>query len=250
MKSTNSLLNLYRVDAQVRALRRRLDSAQHYLQTQTKLFKTVNQQLEELQTRKRHLQATIGNFEGEIASIDERIEKLRGELNSAVTNKQYAAVLNELNTVKATRSELEDRILQEMERIEQLDEQFEVLQKQRGERDKVRDVAAGELKQREAEIGQRLAELSDERDAAAAEVPAAELAIFDEMADAYDGEAMAPIEEIDRRHREYACGACHMHVPFEQISVLVGGGDALVRCTACNRILYLQEETRGSLVKK
>ena len=41
-----------------------------------------------------------------------------------------------------------------------------------------------------------------------------------------------------------------MHVPFEQVVVLLGGSGTLVRCTACTRILYLQEETRGALVKK
>ncbi len=250
MESINSLLNLYRVDGQVRALQKRLDSAQRYLQAQTKNLDALTEQLQELKTRKRQTQATIGNLEVETAAADERLEKLRTELNSAVTNKQYSAVLTELNTVKLNRSEVEDRILGDMERIEQLEKQIDGVQAQRDDRGKVRDVAQSELDQRQANIGQRLEELADERRAAAAEVPPAALAIFDEMADCYDGEALATILEIDRRHREYACGSCNMHVPFERISLLLGGSDDVVRCTACSRILYLQEETRGSLAKK
>ncbi|MHC4108702.1 MAG: zinc ribbon domain-containing protein, partial [Planctomycetota bacterium] len=228
MGSIDTLLNLYRVDAQVRALRRRLESAQRNLHAQTRLLETADQQLEELRSRKRQIQATIGNLEGESAGVDQRLEKLRTELNSAVTNKQYSAVLTELNTVKLDRSGLEDRILQEMERIEQLDQQFEAVESQRADRGKVCDAARHELKERQGEVGDRLAELGAERDAAAAEVSGAELAVFNEMADCYDGEAMAPIEEIDRRHREYACGACNMHVPFEQVVLLLGGRDTLV----------------------
>ncbi len=250
MGSIDTLLNLHRVDSQVRALRHRLDSAKRNLQAQTRLLETADQQLQELSSHKRQIQATIGNLESEVAGIDQRLEKLRTELNSAVTNKQYSAVLTELNTVKLDRSGLEDRVLQEMERIEQLDQQFAEIESQRGDRATVRDAARHELEQREAEVGDRLTELGTERDAAAAEVPGAELAVFNEMADCYDGEAMAPIEEVDRRHREYACGACNMHIPFEQVVVLLGGCDTLVRCTACTRILYLQEETRGALVKK
>lgn len=250
MGSVDTLLNLFRVDSQVRALRRRLESAERNLQAQTRLLETADQQLEELSSRKRQIQATIGNLEGEIAGIDQRLEKLRTELNSAVTNKQYSAVLTELNTVKLDRSGLEDKVLREMEQIEQLDQQFAEVESQRGNRATVCDAARQELEQREAEVGDRLTELGVERDAAAAEVPGAELVVFNEMADCYDGEAMAPIEEVDRRHREYACGACNMHVPFEQVVLLLGGSDTLVRCTACTRILYLQEETRGALVKK
>ena len=70
------------------------------------------------------------------------------------------------------------------------------------------------------------------------------------MADTYDGDAMAQVEEIDRRHRDYACGSCHMTVPFENVAVLLSGADTLVRCSACDRILYMQEETKGALAKK
>ncbi|MHC4947721.1 MAG: zinc ribbon domain-containing protein [Planctomycetota bacterium] len=250
MGLTANLLNLFRVDAQVRGLQSRLDSAQRYLDGQTAHLRTLNEQLEELQTRKRHVQANIANLETETATIDDRLEKLRDELNTSVTNKQYTAVLTELNTVKAQRSEIEDRELQQMEAVEQLDAAIAETEGQIGERTKVRDVARAQLEERHAEVGQRLSELEIERASAAGAVPESELAVFEQVSDTYDGEAMAPIEEVDRRHREYACGACNMHLPFEQVVSLMSHGDTLVRCTACDRILYLEEETRGALAPK
>ncbi|MHC4993207.1 MAG: zinc ribbon domain-containing protein [Planctomycetota bacterium] len=250
MTLINSLLQLYQVDAQVRGLRNRLDAAGRYLNAQNAQLKQLEQQQSELQTRKKQTQATIANHEVEIAGIDERIEKLRDELNSAVTNKQYGALLTELNSHKTQRGELEEKVLQEMETVEQRHGHLEDLQKQVVARIKVRDLAADERQEREAEIGERLAELEKERESSTTGIPAEHLAVFDEMADCYDGEAMAQIEEIDRRHRDYACGACHMTLPFEHVSVLLSGGDTLVRCTACSRILYLHEETRGALAKQ
>lgn len=250
MTLVDSLLNLFRVDGQVRALRSRLDSAERYLAAQNRQLNDLLQQQQELETRRKHVQASIGNQEVELQGIDQRIERLRADLNSAVTNKQYSALLTELNTIKASRAAVEDRMLQDMEQIEQLQAQKADLDAQIAERTKVCDLAQAQLDERRADVGQRLAELEAEREKAAAVIPSDMLAVFDDLADTYEGEAMSPVEEIDRRHREYACGACHMHLPFEQVSLLTSRSDTLIRCPSCSRILYMQEEMRGSLVKK
>ncbi len=250
MGLTEKLVTLFRVDAQVRGLRRRLETAQRHLDTQDRHLEQLRQQRAELDVRQRQLRATVSNLEIEAAAIDERLEKLRNELNGATTNKQYTAVLTELNTVKQSRSELDDQQLQQMERIEQNNELLAKLAAETAEREKVRTLAERELRERQGDVGARLSELEAERRTAASSVPAADLKLFNELAEAYDGEAMAEVQEIDRRRREYACGACHIHLPFQAISVLLCKGDVAVRCTACRRILYLQEETRGALAKK
>ena len=250
MGLVENLVNLFRVDGQVRALRSRLTSAERYLNAQTKQLNDLLQMQAELATRRRHVQATIGNFEVETKSIDARLEKLRGELNSAATNKQYAAVLTELNTVKTGRGEVEDRMLTEMEQLEKLQQQQTELEAQIAEKTKLRNLAQQQLDERRADVGQRLAELETERKAAAAVIPQNELALFDELAEDNDGEAMGQVEIVDRRHREFACGACNMHLPFELITMLIARNDALVRCPSCTRILFMQEETRGALANK
>jgi len=250
MGLVDSLLNLYRVDVQVRGLRSRLNSAERYLAAQTKQWTDLQQQQQEFQTRKRHLQATIGNLEIEVKSIDDRLEKLRNELNNAPTNKQYAALLAELNTVKTTRGGIEDRMLADMEQVEKIQEQLAAVEAQIVERTKVRDLAQAQLDERRNDVGHRLSELEIERQHAAAVVPAPALAIFEEVADSHEGEAMSAVEEVDRRHREYACGACNMHIPFEQVSLLTSRNDSVIRCPSCMRILFMQEEMRGTLAKK
>lgn len=250
MALVDSLLSLFHVDAQVRGLRSRLGSAERYLAAQTKQHNDLLQSQNELQTRKRQLQASIGNSEVEVKGIDERLEKLRGELNSAVTNKQYTALLTELNTIKAGRTAVEDRMLGEMEQLERMQEQVAALDPQLAERAKLRDIAKTQLEERKADIGHRLAELEEERRKAAAVIPPHILSVFDDVAEIHEGEAMAAIAEIDRKGREYACEACNMHVPFEQVSMLTSKTDVLVRCPSCSRILYMQEEVRGSLAKK
>lgn len=250
MALIDSLLNLYRVDSQVRALRSRLDAAQRYLDAQVKQIEQLSLQRDETLSRKKHLQASIGNRESELASIDERIEKLRVELNNAVTNKQYNALLTELNSIKDDRAQVEELILSEMEQIEQFDAQLGELQSQLDEREKVRQVAEAQLHERQADVGQRLEELQQERQQATVGIPGDVLHLFEEIGDLHDGQVMAEVEEISRRHREYACGACHMQMPFNLISMMYSSADEVVRCPACGRILHIQEEMRGTLSKK
>jgi predicted nucleic acid-binding Zn-ribbon protein len=250
MSLTDSLLSLYRVDAQVRGLRSRLESAERYLAAQEQQLNILLQQQHELHSRKRQTQAAVAALELEVKSIDDRLEKLRNELNAAVNNKQYSAVLTELNTVKTNRAGLEERELQNMEQIEAIDAQFATLEAQIAERIKVRDLAKAQLEERRGDVGTRLSELEQERAKAAAVIPASALQIFDEVADIHEGEAMAAVEEIDRRHREYACGACNIQLPFELIAMLTAKADSLVRCSACGRLLYLQEAMVSLAAKK
>lgn len=250
MSLIENLLTLFNVDKQVRGLRSRLETAQRYFAGQSKLVDVLQQQQAELQTRRKHLQATTANSDVEIKGIDQRLEKYRSDLNSANTKKQYDAVLTEMNTVKTSRSAVEDKMLADLEQIEKIEAEIKGLDSQLIERHKVREIARHQLEERKADVGQRLAELEVEREKAAAVIPAHALAVFDEMANAHDGEAMAQVEVIDRRNRDYACGSCNLHVPFDQVSLLASRNEALMRCPSCSRILFMQEEIRGALVKK
>lgn len=250
MALVDSLLNLHRVDSQVRGLRARLAQAQRYLATQDKTLGDLLRQHQELQQRRKQFQANIANCELELKTVDARLEKLRNDLNGAATTKQHQAVLTEMNTVKIKRGQMEDRMLADMEQVEKLAEQFGTLETQVAERTKLRDHAKGELEERHNDVGARLAELETERRQAAALLPENVLSLFDKLAEDYDGEAMAPIEEIDRRNREYACGECNMHLPFEQFSQLSSRSDVVVRCPSCTRILYVREEVRVAPGKK
>ena len=249
MSLMEQLQKLHLVDAQVRGLERRLASARRYLAAQQIKLDAVEGEIHELETRRRQLQAKIGNFEGEMATIDERIASLREKQNQASTSKQYTALVTEVNTLKADRSAIETKALADMVQVDELNTSIEALQHIRSERVTLRDSAQRDLDQRQNDVGERLEQLQTERKVAAGAVPGSALRIFDELAEEYDGEAMASIEIVDRRHHEYACGSCNMHLPIESIARLMGNTEIneVLRCPACRRILFLQEETRGAM---
>lgn len=250
MGVTSKLLRFHRVENELRGLRRRIDAAGRYLALQDKALADIDAREAALEGQIRQLEAAIHNDETEIAGLDEKVAHLRETLSAVNTSKEYTAILTEINTFKADKGQIEERVLERMGGLEALREQRAQTQAERAERIKVRAVAEAELKRRQADAADRLEELERERALAAADVPDDALRIYESEAARRDGgDVMSPLEEHDRKRMEYACGACQVLMPVEVVSTLVGRGD-LTRCVSCGVILYVQEETRESLAGK
>ena len=247
MPLIDNLLSLYNVDRQVRSLRSRVESAEIYLKVQKKQMDGIGVEQVENDQKQMQRKVNIANTETETGSIDARIDHLRDELKLAVNDKQYSALLAEVNTLKERRRAFDDELLTEMTALEELETVASEINQRLAEREKLLKVATKELQTRESEIAEQLVELEKEREIAAAVIPDDVLSDFDEIADDYDGESMAAIEIIDKKRREYSCTSCSLHLPLETVSVLMGNKDTVVKCGQCDRILYLEEASREAL---
>jgi uncharacterized protein len=239
MRLTDKLLRVYRVDRQLAGLQSRLKSAERFLQDQTSQIDTVESRRQSLEKQHKQTRATIADHEGEMARIDEVIATKREQMNTTRTNKEYKALLTEVNTLKAERDKAESSALELMSKADELGAQLADLDKVRGDRGKVRQVAADDRDKKAAEIKDRLAELEAERKKLAAEVPASAMSAYEELVRQKDEDAMAPLEEQDRKRHEFTCGACMMAVPVETVSALMSHG-SLTRCSSCGCILFLE----------
>jgi predicted nucleic acid-binding Zn-ribbon protein len=247
MPLIDNLLTLYKVDRQVRSLQSRVESAQLYLKVQTKLMTTISVQLSENELRLKHHKSNIAVAETETGSIDARVERLREDLNKAVNDKEYKALLAEVNTLKDQRKAFEDEMLIEMASVETLDTTLVEITAKIDERKKITKVAEKELHVRQDEIAEQLAELEKERTTAASVIPVDILEDFDEIADDYEGESMASIEIIDKKRKEYSCNSCSLHLPLESIVQLMANDDTIVKCGQCDRILFLEQASKEAL---
>lgn len=249
MTVTDQLLRLHKVDRRLRELRSRLASAERYLKLQDQQLADLAKRREAMSAQVRQLQATVHNDESEMEGLDEKIAKLRDQLNSAKTSREYSAFLTEINTFKADKEQIEERALEGMQRLDELKANLQALDAEYEERKGIRDVAESDLKQREADAKDQLETLIAEREEAADEVPRDALAVFDSIAARIEPheDVMSPIEEHSRRSMEYACGGCQTMLPVELVSRLLGKGD-LTRCVSCGSILFMEESLRESML--
>ena len=237
----HGLIKLQRVENTLRAVKTKLTRCRRSVIFQENQLRTLQSGLEAKQEEIKLTRIQVDRLELELKSRDEHIEKLRGHLNLARTNKEYSALLTELNTAKADDSKLETQVLELMKNIETDEaacgELINQIEEQKAKLDEVR-------KETESKAGgfeKEVEEIQAEWDAAAKEIADKKsLAIFERVAETYDGEAMAEVEGMESNSGSFSCGGCFMGIPAEVVNIL-SGHDEIVRCSNCTRILYLRE---------
>jgi len=246
----DSLHALYLLDRQVRGMRSRLDNAERRrLALQGKLDQ-LTQQNQELTEQIKLTQTHANTLEHQAQGIEEKINDHRAKMTQVTNNKEYSALLIEVNTLKIEKDKIEEQALTHLTQIDELKERLDQVTQKMAQQQQMVNSAASEVKQHEEEVGERLAELTVERDEAAELVPPDLRSVFDRLSDNYDGEAMAVVVEEDRRRLEYTCGGCYLTIPVERVNALYTKPDKATACPNCQRILFLDQDLKAGLGTK
>lgn len=241
----DALHRLQTIETQVRSVREQIDSKRRSVQSHQRRIATLERQISDLHQQIRTAQAETDRLDLDRKTHEQHIAKLREALNRSKTNKEYAAVLSQLNTDKADASKIEDAVLAALARIDEHKKQEAELRAAR-EKELVRvaelEKAAAET---EARLAAKLKELELQREAAAASVPPESLLFFERACEAHDGEGMAAIEQVHPKRSEYVCSGCNMSLTLETVNSLQSR-DVIVQCQTCSRILYLDTPSHVS----
>ncbi|MBS3734019.1 MAG: hypothetical protein KGY99_03750 [Phycisphaerae bacterium] len=241
-----ALLELQSVESQLRQVRDRR-------RRRTRAAKVQQRAIEELRQSERQLQETLAQRQRQadsaaldVKAAEERISHFRSALNTAKTNKEYASILTQLNTVKADNAKREEEALQLMQNVEEATgELTELRQRIESEQSRLQDIETANAQEVEKLDGM-IAELQERHDAAAENVPDTERRLFKRIADNYDGEAMAVVEQHGKKPPyEFVCGGCFMSINAEHVNALKVR-DEVRRCDSCGRILYLESQTQSA----
>lgn len=237
----NGLVKLQRVENRLRAVKTKLTRCRRGVLFQENQLRTLQNGLEAKQEEIKQAKLQVGRLEMDLKERDQQIDKYRSQLNLARTNKEYSALLTELNTAKADDSKIETQVLELMKNVETDEAACEEIKSQiEAQRAKVDEIRK-ESEIKAIELEKEIAEIQTEWDTEAKDIPAAALQFFQRVAETYDGEAMAEVEQVDESSASYSCGGCFMGIPAEIVNVL-SGKDDIVRCSNCTRILYLKQD--------
>ncbi len=193
----------------------------------------LDQRLEVRQGETAELARAQRRLEDEVASLDARAVAEDGRLYSGTVTspRELAAIQDEVASLRAHVSSIEDQVLEVMERGEPL--AAEVAQLVADRTAVLAELAALDraIAESEAEIDSQLAQLEATRVEAAAVVPAELRSEYEVLRSRLGGVAVARLEG-DR------CLGCHLSLPAGELSrIRRAPADAVVHHEECGRIL-------------
>lgn len=194
--------------------------------------------------------ARAANLDGDVKSREARIEKLRQRQQGVTNNKEYQALIVDINTQKLDKGKIEEEALRQMELAESQKKLASDTQaKLESERVKLKEMLES-VDARADEVKAEIARLDAPMNEAGALVPARFMDIYTRAARAFDDDPMVPIDKPNARTEEYLCTGCNTYLVVDVYN-RIHTRDELVLCPSCSRILYIPEDlTPDKAIKK
>jgi len=235
----DALHRLQAIETQLQALRQQVEGKRREISIQTRRLAELEENYRRQHDRIRQLQMDIDRLELERKSREDEIVKYREQMKTTRTNKEYAALRVQINTLDANNRKLEDRILGLMAQADQLKAESSTIQADRDRQLARLEKLKQELADIEAHTGPRIADLTARREEATFQVPASALEAFERVCEHHESEAMAPILRPHAKREDFICGGCQMSIPLQKVNAILGT-DEIQTCDVCGRILYLE----------
>ena len=199
---------------------------------------SIKNELDENKQNLKILGIEINKKELDLNDISTKIEKLKDQLYLVTNNKQYDALMVEIDHLKEQQSscktesiKLMDEKEKTIENIKNMESNLEVLSKDLVERRK-------KLKSAISDSADQKSDLENMRAKELEEIANNILSIYDNVSQARDGIAVVPLVGS-------GCGGCGAHVPPQKVTE-IRAKSGIHRCDMCGRFLY-QEKIKVNL---
>ena len=228
------LVELQKIDVDIFSFKKELNDKPVLIEELKKQFEQKKTKLKQLEDGLKILQVDQKNKEIDLKSKEDLIVKTDAQLSQLKTNKDYQTKLLEIESIKADKSIIEEKILLsydaideakkkiDQERVLVAEEEKKFLEQKRKVDDELTQVQAN-LQHREGDRRQILPNINPEF-----------LARYDRILNNRDGLALVPV-------KNHSCGGCYMSIP-DQVVNQIKMYDQIVICEMCARLLYLEDE--------
>jgi len=228
------LIELQKLDLRIMEIneqRRKIPDRLHQVETP---LREARQVLQETTVSMEIVVKERRGYEREVEVQDAHNDKMRARLSEIKTNKEYQAHLFELQMANKKKSEIEDKVLACMEKIEQLQRTMKESQERVESVELTFAQEKNVLDELEGRLSSELAELEVQQRQQATHVERGLLDRYTRLKSARKDQALAAI-------KGGMCAGCRLQIP-PQLIAEVKRSQGLHTCPYCHRMLYWEGE--------
>ncbi|SYZ74193.1 conserved hypothetical protein [Candidatus Zixiibacteriota bacterium] len=202
-----------------------MENLRHEIDEAETLFQNTQKEISDSKVMQKELEL-------EIASRQADLKKLQDQMMAIKTNKEYDALVSQIDNVKGAINEKETQLFEIVERLEKLEsdvKDFEVKGKE------IQDRNSRELKSLQEKmdsVGSKIKVKEEERSNITVRVPKRTMSVYEMVRKSRGGTVVVPV-------RKRACGACYKALPPHRIQE-IKRGDHIITCDNCGRMLIWQ----------
>jgi len=228
------LLKLQVIDYDIGELERSKAYLPDMMENLNREIDEVKKQLQETAAALEQAKVHQKNLELDIKEKEAKLAKLQEQMMSIKTNKEYDALVSEIDGIKETISSNETELLETIDRISELENKQKELEERRGKVDENNSKQLQILQEKVDSIGSKMEVKEKEREDTLSSVPRRVLSVYERVRKGRSGAAVVAV-------KKRACGSCYKQLTPKKLQE-IKRGDRIHTCDTCGRLLYWDDD--------
>ncbi len=229
----HELIRLQEIDTKLLEIHEKKTELEEEIQKVREPLSRMENERDDLNQKVEELSKEVRALEQNVPDQEERIRKSREKLPQITTQKEYFAVLKEIETMERDKENLEESLLKKMGTLEELQSERDRLTAQCREEEKTFQEKRDRMIEEHSHYDTETEKLNTEKENISREIDPQYLAHYQKVLN-YKG-SPAVVKIIDGN-----CQGCFMTLPPQLFNDVRKGGH-IITCSYCNRILYAEK---------
>ncbi|MBT3180095.1 MAG: hypothetical protein HOB40_00150 [Candidatus Marinimicrobia bacterium] len=227
------LIELQEIDTKLKDLIDLLGDLPIKVNELNKQEESIKSTLEDNKARLKEIEVESHKREVLIAEINTKVNKLKDQLFLVTNNKQYDALMHEMDHMKDERSTFENEIISLLEEKEELTNSVVSMEADLGSLSSDLSTRREKLESVISESAEEKEILETKRSERIKDIDVKTISIYNRVFQARDALAVVNLSGN-------GCGGCGAHVPLQKVTE-VRANSKIHRCDVCGRFLYSEK---------
>jgi len=224
------LWEVQKIDLELKGIKEEKDRYPREIKKLDEKQKIEKERIQKEREKVESLEKTRRQKEGHLNTEQEKIKRAEGRMSEVKTNKEYQALLSEIDAIKEANSRIEEEILQVMDEIDELKKDLSKREKEVGSTLEKIEGERKKLQEKTAQGEKAWSERGERRELLSKQIESKLVKLYSTLKEKRQGVGVVSV-------KNETCQGCFLNVP-PQMFIEVQKNNALVRCPHCNRILY------------